>query len=53
MPRVNIYFTQETYEELKKFVIAKYGIKKALSITVEEAIKSYLERQELLQKLSR
>ena len=50
---MNIYFTMETFEELKRFIIAKYGIKKALSITVEEAVKSYLERQQLLEKLSR
>lgn len=51
MPRVSIYFSTVVFEDLKRFVIAKYGIKKALSITVEEAVKDYLKRQELLEQL--
>lgn len=53
MPRVNIYFTQETWDELKRFIITKYGIKKALSITVEQAVKDYLEHQRLKEQLAR
>lgn len=53
MPRVNIYFTIATLKDLTEFVLTKYGKKKALSLTVEEAVKSYLERQKLLEKLSR
>ena len=53
MPRVNIYFTQETLEELKQFVLAKYGVKKAMSITVEQAVKDYLEHQKLKEQLAR
>lgn len=53
MPRVNIIFTIETFEELKSYIITKHGTKKALSITVEEAVKDYLKRKELLEQLSR
>ncbi len=47
MPRMNIYFTQETWDKLKAFVLKKYGLKNALSITVEEAVKEYLKRQKV------
>ena len=40
--KVTIYFTMKTWERLLDFVRAKYGVKKALSITVEEAVKAYL-----------
>jgi len=53
MPRVHIYFTQETLEELKQFVLDKYGEKKAMSITVEQAVKDYLEHQKLKEQLAR
>jgi len=53
MHRANICFSQETWEDLKRFVVAKYGVKKALSITVEEAVKEYLKRRELLEQLAR
>ena len=52
MPRVNIYFTEPVFEDLRRFVVAKYGVKKALSITVEQAVKEYLERQRLFQQLN-
>ena len=42
MPRVNIYFTLETWEHLKAYVVAKYGKQRALSLTVEEAVKLFL-----------
>lgn len=53
MPRVNIFFTNSTFEELRRFITTKYGAKKALSITVEEAVKDFLKRQALLEQLSR
>lgn len=52
MPRVNIYFTTKTLDTLKHFVILRYGEKKALSITVEQAVKDYLERQRLKEQLT-
>ena len=51
MPRVNIYFTEPVFENLKHYVVDKYGVKKALSMTVEEAVKTYLKRQLLLEEL--
>ena len=42
--KVTIYFTMKTWERLLDFVRAKYGVKKALSITIEEAVKAYLAR---------
>ena len=47
MPKVSVHFTQETWDQLKKFIIDKYGVRKALSITVEEAVKAYLAREEV------
>ncbi len=51
--RVTIVFTEETFNDLKRYIVAKHGAKKALSITVEEAVKDYLKRQILLEQLSR
>ena len=53
MPRQIIYFTQETFDDLKRYVIAKHGEKRAMSITVEEAVKDYIKHQQLLDKLNR
>lgn len=53
MPRVGINFSPEVFEDLKHFITEKYGTKKAMSITVEEAVKDYLKRQQLLEQLSR
>lgn len=53
MPRVNICFSLPVFEDLKRYIITKHGTKKALSITVEEAVKDYLKRQQLLEQLSR
>lgn len=53
MPRVNIFFTMEVFEDLKQFIIDKHGAKKAMSLTVEQAVREYLERQRLLKQLSR
>lgn len=53
MPRVNIYFTQETFKELKSFIAAKHGAKKAMSITVEQAVRDYLDHQRLRGELAR
>ena len=37
--------TYETLQELKRFIIAKYGVKRALSITIEQAVREFLERE--------
>lgn len=44
MPRVNIYFTEAILEDLRCYIVAKHGSKRALSITIEEAVKEYLAR---------
>ena len=46
MPRVAIIFTEETLERLRRFVTLKYGERRAMSITVEQAVKEYLAREE-------
>ena len=46
--RVNIWFTMETWNRLKKFIIDRYGVRRALSMTVEDAVKLYLDTQEAL-----
>ena len=43
--KVTFWFTIETWEQLKKFITDNQGVKRALSITVEEAVKAYLVRQ--------
>ena len=43
MPRVNIYFTENTFNQLREYIIRKHGSHRALSITVQEAVKEYLE----------
>ena len=49
--RVTISFTMETWDRLKKFVINEYGVRRALSITVEDAVKGYLDGQKQAMKL--
>lgn len=46
MPRFHVFFTNETFERLKAFVIAKHGRAKAMSMTIEQAVKDYLEREQ-------
>mgnify|MGYP001599022109 CR=1 FL=1 len=50
--KVTIYFTEKVFEELKAYIIQKYGVKKALSITVQQAVREFLERQRLLKQLN-
>jgi len=47
--RFNVWFTEKTWRELVDFIMKRYGTTKALSITVEEAVKLYLaqHRQEV------
>ena len=45
MPRQIIYFTEETFKRLRRFTEARYGKQRAISITVEQAVKEFLERQ--------
>jgi len=42
--RFNVYFTEKTWQELMDFIMKRYGTTKALSITVEEAVRAYLAR---------
>ena len=46
MPRVAIIFTAKTLKELKDYIANKYGKRRAMSMTVEEAVKEYLAREE-------
>ena len=45
MPRVNIYFDDDTYKELKEYKEEKYGQHKALSLIVQLAVKEFLEAE--------
>ena len=45
MPIVKISMTDETFQALKRFIIARYGIKRAMSITVQEAVREYMRRE--------
>ncbi len=46
MPRVAIIFTAKTLKRLKDYIETKYGKRRAMSMTVEEAVKEYLAREE-------
>jgi len=46
MPRFHVFFTNETFEQLKAFVVAKYGRAKAMSMLIDQAVKEYLEREQ-------
>jgi len=43
MPRQIIYFTDDTFQKLKDFIRERHGEHRAMSITVQEAVKEYLE----------
>ena len=45
MPRVNIYFNQQVLDELREYIIKKYGPSRALSLTVQQAVREFLERE--------
>ena len=45
MHLIKISFTDETFQALKRFIIAKYGLKQAMSVTVQEAVREYLKRE--------
>ena len=48
MPRVHINLSTETLERLQSYITNKYGAGKlALSLTVEQAVREFLEREEL------
>ena len=50
--RVNIYFSREgTLDRLRAFVHARYGGHKAFSITIEQAVIEYLEKEQILEKI--
>ena len=53
MPRFHVFFTDETFEQLKAFVVAKYGRAKAMSMVIEEAVKEYLEREKSKAEVSK
>ena len=44
--KVSIYFTLETWEALLSYITAKYGKRNVLSMTVDQAVKLYLAREE-------
>ena len=46
MPRQNIFFTEKTFKELKEFVIKKYGLHRAMSLTVDQAVTEFLKREQ-------
>ena len=43
---IHIYFTWNTYQKLLEFVRNKFGTRRALSLTVQQAVEEYLARQE-------
>ena len=46
MPRVHINLSTETLERLQSYIANKYGAGKlALSLTVEQAVREFLERE--------
>ena len=45
MPIVKISMSYETFQALKRFIVARYGVRRAMSITIEEAIREYLKRE--------
>ena len=46
MPVVKITMTDETFQALKRFIIAKHGLKRAMSVTVQQAVREYIKREE-------
>jgi len=53
MPRVNIYFTEDTLNELRKFIKEKHGNHRALSLTVQQAVKEFLSREKCTREVSK
>jgi len=45
MPIVKISMTDETFQALKQFIIAKHGLKRAMSMTIQRAVEEYLSRE--------
>ena len=45
MPIVKFSMSYETLQALKVFILDKYGVKRGMSIIVEEAVREYLERE--------
>lgn len=45
-PSLHIYFTQKTYDRLRKFVQSRFGSHRALSMIVQQAVEEYLDREE-------
>ncbi len=39
-----VSFTSGTLERLRAYVVEKYGTRRAMSITIEQAVKEYLDR---------
>jgi len=37
--------TYETLQALKQFIIAKHGLKRAMSMTIQRAVEEYLSRE--------
>ena len=35
----------ETFQALKRYIIDKHGLRRALSIEIEQAVREYLERE--------
>ena len=45
MPKIfRISMNDATFQALKEYIIAKHGVRHALSITIEEAVREFLER---------
>lgn len=42
--RVNLYFSEGLLSQLRHYVRSKYGAQRAMSLTVEQAVKEFLER---------
>jgi len=40
-----VYFTQETFNQLKRFIIDKHGRQRARQITIQQAVREFLERR--------
>lgn len=45
MPRVNIYFTEEVHQRLKEYIAKNYSGHRAVSSTVQRAVKEFLEKE--------
>uniref|UniRef100_A0A6M3XTI9 Putative HNH endonuclease n=1 Tax=viral metagenome TaxID=1070528 RepID=A0A6M3XTI9_9ZZZZ len=45
--RINIYFTNNTYQKLRDYIRQKHGKHRVLSAIVQEATKEYLERNNI------